>query len=130
MNDQLDSVKRAHRALFDDFVWVSDMDNFKVPEKWTRPRRVGSKLKGDCDDFAMEMDHRTSNLIPLSNRRFCIARVQKHHEAQDHCMLAFIFGDEIWISDCRHPTLMLRDRLNYDMWAWNKGALNAKWEMF
>jgi len=130
MSDVLDSIKRAHRALFDEFDWKSDPEVFQVPEKWSRPKRRGNRLIGDCDDFAMEMDYRTSNLVPLSGRRFCIARVNRSNETYDHCMLAFIIDDDIWISDCRRALLTPRSSLPYDLWAWNKGALNSKWETF
>ena len=128
--EQLDSIKRAHRALYDCFVWKSDNEEVGRPEDWSRPHRRGDKLYGDCDSFAMEMDSRSANLVSIKMRKFAICRIDPKSRQQDHCVLAFIDNDDIWISDCNSSMLKLRQDLPYDLWAWNKDAINGPWETF
>lgn len=128
--DQLDSIKRAHRALYERFVWKSDKDVYDKPERWGRLEKRGDKLVGDCDSFAMELDALTNNLVPIQFRRFAVCRVERRSASYDHCVLVFIVGDDIWVSDCNNAHLVKRDDLPYDMWAWSKGAINEPWETF
>lgn len=116
-----------HKALYKAFVWQSDQKTFGKPEHWDHPQKFGDKFIGDCDDFAMQIDTNLSaSAFPFRDRRFAVCSMSG--SGIDHCALALIAVDGIWISECNSPRLMPIKKLPYSKWYWSDpDDITADW---
>ena len=66
------TLRDSHAGVRAVFLGTSDQDNYGMAEHWGRPvPDAHGYLRGDCDDFAIECDHRAreaglADLLPLS----------------------------------------------------------------
>ena len=123
-------AQRIHADLYTHFKWTDDKDTFGVPEYWSRPTERGGFYYGDCDDFAMEMNQRLSNVLPIAARRFGVCRVNKEARAYDHCVLLLLIEGKLYVSECNSPAIMRPSQLDYDLWYWSPPghSLTDPWE--
>jgi len=140
----IETVQKVHKEVKELFVWTSDEEVWKSPEKWTRPvldrdwfnRPI---LRGDCDDFMLEVYYRLrqQHNFPKSYLRLCVVATESHISDYDHAVLAIEFDNlgetDYLISDCNHDTVVSISKLrragyrNFSMSQVNK-PITEPWE--
>lgn len=131
MRQAIETANAIHADLYRHFLWQSDEKLFGKGEQWDRLIMAPSgKYVGDCDSFACEVDYRIAHVIPLTDRHFAVCKMERGKGLYDHCALAIVDGDDIWISECNSPELVKREHLPYTNWYWALGALNEDWVAF
>lgn len=126
--DQLNFLKDEHKALARKFIWQSDPETWSKPEYWDRPLpSPDGKLRGDCDDWAIEMDYRIREVIDRPHRKLAALKTQKGLKAQDHLVLCVLDGSKIWVSDCNQRTLVQKFQLPYHDWIWALDRIDREW---
>lgn len=128
--EQINLANRIHKDLFSRFVWTSDQKVFGVGEFWDLPVLDGHTYRGDCDDFAMEMDRRLKEAgVALQDRRFGVCSMSG--DALDHCVLILLTEKGIYVSECNTSTIVPISALPYTKWYWSSstGNIKADWEL-
>lgn len=104
-------LKEIHREIFDNFIYQTDIAQYKVEEKWVmlpEHYKPVNKVIGDCEDFAL-----------------AIRKVCRDNGIQDTRLVACLTEDgeghlvlewHGWIADNRQKQIVKRDDLDY---TWN-----------
>lgn len=131
MSDQwIQILRQEHSNLHREFVWKSDKETFDKIEYWTHPKRVGSKLYGDCDDWTIEMDSRVrAKGVPLDVLRYALCKYNPQTTAlYDHVGLALVANNKIYISECNSTQVQELSHLGYTNWYFSDPRnISANW---
>lgn len=111
-------LRDIHAGVRARFIWTSDQDNFGMPEHWDRPvPDAYGFLRGDCDDFAIECDHRARE-AGLAADAMCYYACTTE-TGGGHLVLGVHTAAGVVILDNRQRTPKLADELDragYDNW--------------
>lgn len=106
MDDILPKLRAIHDRVTKCFEYRTDMDQYKVEEKWTMPDGKPT-IVGDCEDFAL-MCRKLCRLAGIPTRLvICLA------EGEGHCVLEA----SGWILDNKQRAVVSRDELNYNWYS-------------
>ena len=100
-------------SIYEDFVYVPDIEQHKRIEDWRVPdRQADGKYHGDCDDFVLLLRQRLRDIGEDSEVIFCM--VPTLDGPRGHVVLHY----HEWLADCSNLwTFQKSDR---PLWTWTK----------
>lgn len=105
------TLRDIHAGVRAMFIWVSDQDVHGMPEHWGRPVPDShGYLRGDCDDFAIECDHRARE-SGLPADAMCYYRCTTE-TGEGHLVLGVHTDAGVYVLDNRQRSLKLADELD------------------
>lgn len=108
----LSKLNKIHKTVFNKFQYKTDLENYKIIEKWVQPNfdfDGSSSIIGDCEDFALACRNlcRKENLTT----RLVVCRVET---GEGHCVLEC----NGWILDNRRKKVVSREELEDAGYEW------------
>lgn len=112
------TLRDIHAGVRAVFIWTSDQDSHGMAEHWGRPvPDAYGYLRGDCDDFAIECDHRARE-AGLAADAMCYYRCATE-TGEGHLVLGVHTDAGVFMLDNRQRQPKLADdldRAGYSSW--------------
>jgi len=124
MSKTLDLLRAVNGSVNREIEYAADSSLYGRSDKWSRPIVVdGERLKGDCEDYALEKRHRlmkTGKFSPMDVRLLlCLTPAGKREGKRlDHAVLAVSHGDRWHILDNRSMFVLSIERTEYVRTNW------------
>ena len=126
LKEQLRKVQKDANNAMD---YQTDLDQFKVREYWTLPTEIGTKLQGDCEDFALLKMKRLVDLgWPREELKLTTCWIEPANPQSYHCVLTVDTNEGTYNLDINFNDIILWNRTGYK-WHKRERPGEKKWEL-